>query len=166
MTDEDELAKRRAESGWPEGEEPPGRSVAQRAGEEPEEEDQGEMFPLGSLDGDPKRTLKNLVRANIPIEYTCSLMSAEVPMLGGLQDLESSGEVLVSWEPSKVEIVPKRDADNPDRVKSAKVRQKLRPTYVQSAGRMFTYEQVVDLMSGAGVSDAKIAKALGTSEAA
>lgn len=138
-------------------------SIAQRArdGEEPEPEE--ELFPLGTLDGDPKRTLKTLLRAGVPVEYTASLMSAEVPLQGGALDMENNGQALVTWEPAKVEIVPEREQDSGGTRKlvRAKVRHKLRPTFVQPAGAMFTEEQVVEMLEAAEVPAAKIAKLLG-----
>jgi hypothetical protein len=141
-------------------------SIAQRArdGEEPEEE----LFPLGTLDGDPKRTLKTLLRSGVPIEYTASLMSAEVPLQGGALDMENNGQALVTWEPAKVEIVPDREVDSAGgrKLVRAKVRHKLRPTFVQAAGSMFTEEQVVEMLEAAEVPAAKIAKLLGHEDSA
>jgi len=160
---QDELAERRAaRANGSNG----SASIAQRArdGEEPEPEE--ELFPLGSLDGDPKRTLKTLLRSNVPVEYVASLMSAEVPLQGGALDMEHNGQVLVTWEPAKVEIVPEREQDSGGSRKlvRAKVRHKLRPTYVQPAGQMFTEEQVVEMLEAVGAPAAKIAKLLGHDE--
>jgi hypothetical protein len=155
VTDLDE-ARRAAGVGdgdpWPPADGNGSSSVAERAanggglGEE-----QGEMFPLGTLDGDPKRTLASLIRKGVPLEYTASLMSAEVPLQGGLLDVESSGQVLVTWEPAKVEIVPVRKKDGSGKLDRAKVRQKLRPTYVQAGEGVYTREQVLEILNKVGV---------------
>lgn len=104
-----------------------GRSVADRA-EDGDGEDQEEMFPLGSLEGDPKKTLKNLIRAGLPIEYTVSLRSAEVPLRGGLPDPDAFHRLFVNSVVEKVETVALREEN---KIVGWKVRAILRPIFVQ-----------------------------------
>lgn len=162
MTTTDLDEARRTEGIGPDDPWPPsddGASIADRA-ERDDDGEQAELFPIGSLEGDPRRTLKNLLRAGLPVEYTCSLMSAEVPLRGGLLDIESSGEVLVTWEPAKLEVVPDRDAEL-GKVVGVKVRQKLRPVYVRPAGQMYDRVQVVEMLYEAGATAEKVAELLG-----
>lgn len=106
-----------------------GGSIAERGadgGGEPEEE----MFPLGTLAGDPRATLRTLIRSGLPVETTASLMSAEVPLRDGLLDPNEDGRVVVSFEAAKFEVVPKK---KDDKIVGWKIRQVLRPTYVENA---------------------------------
>lgn len=117
---DDELARRRQDRAEGDG---AGNSIESM--DEPEE-----LFPLGTLDGDPKKTLKNLLKANLPVEVTASLSSAEVPVNAGLIDPEDSGRVLVSFEVQKAaEVIVKRGKDG--KIVGYKIRQTLRPTYVE-----------------------------------
>src|SRR4051794_4660230 len=74
------------------------RSVADAAanGEHEEEPTEDELFPLGSIEGDPKVTLKNLIKSGKPIEYTVSMRSAEVPLRGGLPDPDAFHRIFVN----------------------------------------------------------------------
>jgi len=95
------------------------------------DEPQAEMFPAGVLDGDAK-TLKTLIRSGLPVETTIAMRSAEVPNRGGLLDPERSGKVLVTFEPDKYDVVPVREGEPGNkRIASWKVRQMIRPTYVE-----------------------------------
>lgn len=97
------------------------------------DEPQGEMFPLGSIEGDAK-TLKTLVKPGQKTEQTVSLMSAEVPISGGgLLDPEREGMLLVTYEPAGYTEVPVREGDRASgkRVKGWKFRTQLRPIYVE-----------------------------------
>lgn len=98
------------------------------------EEDAGdeELFPLGSLDGD-EATLGQLIKKNHTVEITASMGTAEVPMRGGLLDPNENHMLLVKIEPGKIDTVPQRDGDpvNGKTITGWKLRQNLRPTYVE-----------------------------------
>lgn len=105
------------------------RSIGDRAGAGEHEQPEEELFPLGSLEGDGK-SLKTLLRGGLPVEVTTSILSAEVPIRGGgLLDPERAGKVLVSYEVAKVETVLIREEG---KIVKAKIRQVLRPTYVEA----------------------------------
>lgn len=124
----DELARRRQERTEAGG---PGDGGAEGATSLEGMDDEPELFPLGTLDGDPKKTLKNLLKAGLPVEVTASLSSAEVPVNAGLIDPEDSGRVLVSYEVQKAaEVIVKRGKDG--KIVGYKIRQTLRPTYVEA----------------------------------
>lgn len=110
------------------GEETPDnvRSISDRA--QNGEDEQEELFPLGSLEGD-KKTLAQIIRKGLPIETTVSLRSAEVPLRGGLPDPEKLHRVLITSEVAKLEPVPIREDG---KIVSWKVRVVLRPTYVEA----------------------------------
>ena len=153
VTGIDELRAAREAEGLDPDEGGAGLSVAERAENGDGEPTQEELFPLGTVDGDPKKTLKTLLRAGVPIKYTCALSSAKVPMRGGLIDFESSGDLLVTFESGKLEVVPKieKDEGGKRRVVEAELRQKLRVSYVQPADGMYTREQVLDILHRVGV---------------
>lgn len=113
MTDDDDLT----------------RADRAAAGEH-EQVDDLELFPTGTLDGDGP-TPQTLVKKGMPVELTVSLMKAEVPNRGGLIDPDQVGRALVTYLPAKVDEVPVRGDD--DKVKSWKIRQNLRVTYVEAA---------------------------------
>jgi hypothetical protein len=157
--DADELARRRKERN--------GTSLSERIanGEGAEDEtDEPELFPAGVLDGDPKRTLKTLIRAGANVAVTASLTKAEVPMRGiGLFDPESTTQVLVTVEPGEVTSVPEKESDGAGgkKITGWKLRQQLRAVHVQHAGEMFTHAQVLDLLHEADVSSAVVSRLLG-----
>lgn len=93
-------------------------------------EDELEMFPTGTLDGDGPSP-QTLIKKGLPVELTVSLSKAEVPNRGGLLDPDQVGRALVTYLPAKVDEVPVRGED--DKVKSWKIRQNLRVTYVEAA---------------------------------
>lgn len=104
-----------------------GRSLGDRADDAP---DEGELFPLGVLDGDPAVTLKNLIGRGVKVEYTVSMRSAEVPMRGGLPNPNDHVRLAVTTEVAKVEEVAIRDSES-GKVTGWKIRATLRPTYVE-----------------------------------
>lgn len=141
---EDELERKRREAEEKTAEE--GRAAAEAAaakakGDEPDPdadsdedgEGQAEMFPMGTLEGDPKVTLKNLIKPNHRVEYTASLMSAEVPVRHGLMDPYADGQAVETHELAKIELVPIRETDSAGQKKIVgwKVRSKLRPVFVE-----------------------------------
>lgn len=136
------------------------RSIAERAEDEPETPTQEELFPRGSLEGDPRTTLSNIIRGGMAVEVTASLMAAEVPVRNGaLFDPEQAGEVLVTFAFQKVEVVAKRDGNGI--LEYWKLRQVLRPSYVQDAGQMFTREQLFDVLTEAQVPEDAIERVSG-----
>lgn len=91
-----------------------------------------ELFPTGSIDGDAK-TIKTLIRAGMPVKTTASLMSAEVPTRGGLLDPERNGHLLVAFEVAKYEPIVEREGEpGAKKVVGWKIRQHLRPVYVET----------------------------------
>jgi hypothetical protein len=156
---QDELAERRAAKKGSNG----SASIAQRArdGEEPEEEP--ELFPLGTLEGDPKKTLKNLLKAGATVKTSVSLTRAAVQNpTGGLFDPEEQVQVLVSVLPGHVKVTPEHiDQGGRQVVKAWSVMQELRVVHVQPAGAMFTEEQVVEMLEAVKAPAAQIAKLLG-----
>lgn len=105
-----------------------GRSITDRAGDG---DGQLETFPMGAVEGDAKVSLRSLVKAGEPVEHTASLRAAEVPMRGGLVDPRKPGRVLVSYEVAKIETVAVREEG---KVTGWKIRQALRPTFVEPVG--------------------------------
>ena len=152
--DEDELARRRAEKAG-------GTSVADRV--QNGDDDTPEMFPHGSLEGDPKVTYKNLVKAGARVTVTASLTSAEVPITGGgLFDPEREGLALVRYLPAQVALVPQhKDKNGQSKVEEWTLRQTLRTLKVEPAEDMFSRVQVLEFMHGAGVPSATISELLG-----
>jgi hypothetical protein len=105
------------------------RSIADRAnGGEEGDGEQEELFPLGTLEGD-KKTLAQIIRKGLPVETTVSLMSAEVPLRGGLPDPDKLHRALITAEVAKLTPVPVREDG---KIVSWKVRVSLRPTYVEA----------------------------------
>lgn len=113
-------------------------------------EDEPELFPLGTLSGDPKVTHRNLIKAGLPVKLECALSRAAVPLTGGLHAFGASGEVLVTFEAGKVNQVPEfhseRQADGSRKVKAVKLVQELSAVHVRDAAGMFTLEQVLDIL--------------------
>jgi hypothetical protein len=106
-----------------------GRSIEERAADQ---DGQMEAFPMGAVDGDAKVSLRSLVKVGESVEFTAAMRSAEVPLRGGLIDPRKGGRLLVSYEGAKVEVVPKREDGQ---VAGWKVRQSLRPTFVEPVGQ-------------------------------
>lgn len=94
-------------------------------------EDEGVMFPLGSVAGD-NLTLSKMLKGS-PDEMTVSLRSAEVPVNGGFLDPRNFGRVLVTYEVQKVESVILREEGE---MTGWKAREILRPTYVTDANNI------------------------------
>ena len=88
-----------------------------------------ELFPHGSLDGDGIN-LKDLIQPGKPVEYTKSLLKGEVPGRRQLTNPAGQRRALVTHELAEVVIVIRRE-DN--EIVGYKIREKLRPTYVQEA---------------------------------
>lgn len=101
-------------------------SITDRAAEGEEEQIE---FPTGVIDaGASKKSLKNLIKAGLPVEMTVSMMRAEVPLRGGIPDPEGQHRFLVTTELAKVEPVVQREDG---KVVSWKLRAHLRPVYVE-----------------------------------
>ena len=100
-------------------------SIADRA----EEEEQIE-FPRGVIEigAGARRTLKSLIKGGLPVDMTVSMMSAEVPLRGGLPDPEGQVRIMVTTELHKVEEVAHREDGMVD---SWKVRAHLRPVHAE-----------------------------------
>jgi hypothetical protein len=104
-------------------------SIADRA---EQGEEQGEMFPLGVLEGD-ERTLGNLTRGKPITELTVSLGAAEIPLRGGLLDPGRLGRALITYEPANYVTVPEREtqADGSRKIVGWKVRNVTRAVYAE-----------------------------------
>lgn len=108
-------------------------SIADRAaaGDELTDDEVQQLFPDGVLEGDGK-TLKTLIKANLPVEVTVSMRAAEVPMRGGLPDPDSLKRVMATCEVAKYEPIPVReDQDGERKIVGWKIRAVLRPTFVE-----------------------------------
>lgn len=161
----DELAERRAAKANGNG----SASISQRArdGEDLDPDGQAEAFPIGSLVGDPKRTVKNLIKAGAKVTTSVSLTRAAVPNpSGGLFDPEEEVEILVRVLPGYAKQTPiHSEQAGKITVKEWSIAQELRVVHVQAAGAMYTEEQVVELLEAGGVPAAQITSLLGHDEA-
>jgi hypothetical protein len=105
-----------------------GRTVAERADDG---DGQLEAFPMGSVEGDAKVTLRTLVKSGDATEFTASMRAAEVPLRGGLVDPRKPGRALVTYEVAKIDVVAVREDGE---LVGWKQRASLRPTYVEPIG--------------------------------
>lgn len=93
--------------------------------------DQPELFPFGSLEGEDTVTPQRMIKKGLPVEVTASIGKAEVPLKSGMLDPNRRGRVLVSYRFHKNEdIAQVEDGD----IKSWKIRQNLKATFVEDAG--------------------------------
>lgn len=114
----------------------PVRSISDRAQDEPAQEE----FPKGVIDaGASKRSLKTLIKGGLPVEMTVSMMSAEVPLRGGIPDPDAQHRFITTTELHKVEPVAQREEGL---LVAWKVRAHLRPVYVEAVE---AYQVVVGL---------------------
>lgn len=156
----DELAERRqAKAGNGNG----SASIQQRARDGEELEPEPELFPLGSLEGDPTVTLKNLLKGNVPKEISASMGTAAVPIKGGgFFDPEQEITLLVRVLPGgPIPVATRKKGDERAKIEKWRITQPLTPIFVQEAGAMFTEVQVVEMLEEGGVPAAQIAKLLG-----
>jgi hypothetical protein len=152
----DELSERRAR----------GTSAADRAENGDAEPTGDELFPLGTIEGDPRVTVRSLIKAGARVSVTASLSSAEVPVSGGLFDPEQEISVLVRCIPGKVEQVPKHeDKDGIQKVKEWTVRQSLRSIHVERADAVYSESQVREMLAECDASPAKVSRLLGEKQA-
>lgn len=108
------------------------QSIREMADAEAAKDEQAEMFPRGSIEGDSNLGPRDLFQPNHRIELTASLMSAEVPMTGGLVSPTAEGLLLVTYELQEPIPVPIREGDRGNKqLVGWKIRQKLRPIYVE-----------------------------------
>jgi hypothetical protein len=154
--DADELERRRRTRA--------GTSVSDRAaGSEPQSED--ELFPEGSLEGDPKVTLKSLIKAGSRVRVVASFSKAEVPIKNGaLFDPEREITFLVRGLPGGVTPRPKHEGKSGDQrrpIKEWTLSQSIRAIHVENAGEMFSRVQVLEMLHEAGVPSATVSKLLG-----
>lgn len=94
-----------------------------------DEQDQPELFPMGSLEGDDL-TPARMIKKGLPVEVTASIGKAEVPLRGGMIDPNKRGRVLVSYRFHKNEDIAQIE-DN--EIVGWKIRQNLKATYVAQA---------------------------------
>lgn len=145
-----------------------GRPVDDQPADEPE--DEPTMFPLGTIEGDPKTTWRNLIKAGTPVKLECALSRAAVPMTAGLHAFGEQGEVLVTFEAGVVKSVPElgdQQADGKRKLKGVKLVQELRAVHVRSGAGMFTLDQVLDILEqefGVPRTADKVAKVFGLTE--
>jgi hypothetical protein len=156
--DEDELRRRREARS--------GSSVATRVdngdgGDDDAPED--ELFPLGSLTGDPAVTLKNLIKPRVATEISASMGTAAVPIKGsGFFDPEHEITLLVRVLPGgPVPVATRKKGDERAQIEKWRITQPLTPIFVQEAGEMYTRTQVLEFFHEAGVPAATVSKLLG-----
>lgn len=155
----DELAKRRKGGN--------GRPIDGQEPTSDEADGQLEAFPIGAVDGDPKVTHRNLIKAGMAVKLECALSRAAVPLTGGLHAFGAAGEVLVTFEAGKVQQVPEfgeRQADGSRPVKAVKLVQELTAVHVRSGAGMYTLDQVLDILErefGVPRTADKVAKVFG-----
>lgn len=108
------------------------RSIREMAEREAAEHEQGEMWPMGTLEGE-LGSIRDLIKPSHRVEVTVSMSSAEVPSpQGGLIDPTKEGLALVTYELAKPELIPIRSGERGDRkLEGWKVRQVVRPIYVE-----------------------------------
>ena len=90
--------------------------------------DQEQLFERGSLDGDGI-DLAQLIRPGLPVEYTKSLLKGEVPGRNKLTNPDGERRAIVTHELAEVVVVIKREDGE---IVGYKIREKLRPTYVEA----------------------------------
>jgi hypothetical protein len=122
-----------------------------------------ELFPLGSLEGDPTVTLKNLLKPRTPVEISASMGTAAVQIKGsGFFDPESEITLLVRVLPGgPVPVATRKKGDERSQIEKWRITQPLTPIFVQEAGEMYTREQVLELFHQAGVASAVVSRVLG-----
>lgn len=113
------------------------------------DEPEPELFPQGSIPGDHKVTMKNIVPGGKARKTESKMGAAAVPLLAGLVHYGELVELLVTVEAGKVEEVP--DLEEPEsggrrRLLGVKDVQHFRPVHVRSAEGVLTIGQVVDLL--------------------
>lgn len=142
-----------------------GTSIAERTENGEDDPSSGEeLFPLGSLEGDPKVTLKTLIKGGADVTALASMGSAAVPLTGnGFFDPEEEVVLLVRALPGGISPVPTHEKSDGNRhkVKSWKATQKLDPIHVQPAGDMYSRGQVLEFLHEAGVPAATVTRLLG-----
>jgi hypothetical protein len=157
---ENELAARRAakEQGAAGG-----TSIAERAANGDDTEPEEELFPLGSLTGDPAVTLKNLLKPRVPVEISASMGTAAVPIKGsGFFDPEAEVTLLVRVLPGgPVPVATRKKGDEKSQIEKWRITQPLTPIFVQEAGDMYTREQVLELLHEAGVNSSTVSRLMG-----
>lgn len=158
-------ARRAAESDA-EAEAAMGARRGQPIDEQPSE-DEAEMFPMGSIPGDHRVTLKNIVPAAKGRSTEAKMGSAAIPMREGLVRYGELLRLVVTVEAGKVLEQP--DLQEPDAggnrlLMGVKDVQHFRPVHVESAADLLTVEQVVDILEkrfGIPRSSDKIAEVFG-----
>jgi hypothetical protein len=134
------------------------------------DEDQATLFPDGSIDGDAKITIKNILPPAKKRTHEAKMGSTAVPMLHGLVRYGEHIELLVTVEAGQVSEVPdftgKRGEDRV--VMGVKDVQMFAPIHVQSAVGMMNRDQVLEVLAVCGVdtSTKKVRDLLGLSAAA
>jgi hypothetical protein len=106
------------------------RSLAQRAadnGHDPD--DMPDEFPQGVIEPSAAKKLGQLIRAGLPVELSVSMMSASIPLRGGLPDPEKQHRFVVTTQFHKAEPVAVWEDGL---LASWKVRVHLRPVYVEA----------------------------------
>lgn len=129
------------------------QSIREMADADAEQQTEAEMFPIGSLEGDEAK-LETMIRPGEPVKITVSMNGTpEVPMpRGGLLDVRKEHLLLVTCEVESPIPVPEREGDRTTgkKIVGWKIRQKLRPIYVERVhGEAGAIESAfVDLLRG------------------
>lgn len=94
-------------------------------------EDEDELFPAGSLEGDPNLSVAKLLKGK-PQTLEVKMKGGSTGLKGGLIDPYSIGRAMVIHEVEKIELVPQREGDPGNRrIVGWTVRQILRPTWTE-----------------------------------
>lgn len=130
--------------------------------------DEPEMFPLGTLSGDPKVTHKTMIKPGSTVKYEAKLSNASVPMTDGLIPAGTKTEILVTIEAGAFKPTPEfgeeEASDGTRKVKAWKIVQNHRAVHVRTAERMFTLDQVLEILEekfGIARTDPQIAEVFG-----
>ena len=111
-----------------------GQSIAARAaaGESPDDQKtEQELFPSGSLDGDPNLSIPKLL-AGKPLTLEVKMKGGSTGLKGGILDPRQVGRAMVVHEVEKIELIPQREGEPGSRkIVGWTVRQILRPTHTE-----------------------------------
>jgi hypothetical protein len=111
----------------------------------------GELFAMGSLTGDPKITLRNLIKAGATVETSARMGSAAMPIKGaGFFDPEQEITLLVRVLPGgPIPVATRKKGDEKSKIEKWRVTQPLTPIYVEAAGEMYTKVALLEILEEA-----------------
>lgn len=95
------------------------------------EDDDTELFPAGSLEGDPNLSIAKLLKGK-PQTLEVKMKGGSTGLKGGIIDPHQVGRAMVVHEVEKIELVPQREGEPGNRkIVGWTIRQILRPTYTE-----------------------------------